>query len=493
MRLLIPLLVASCLCAQTNAQAQRAAQAKQLLASERFAEAAVIYGALAREIPNNPGLLLNYGMALHLGGQDAQAIAPLQAALKLNPAIPPALLFLAASYLRTGQPAQAISPLEKLLQLEPKHPEARPMLIDAALSSNQPSRALPHLEKLTQLEPTRAALWYELGRTYETLAADTFSALERAFPESGPMFALIAQTRSQSSQRKAAFFFYRKALAAAPKLRGLHAALAEIYRQNGNPEWAAQEEAAEAQLGKAVCTSKTPECEFLATRYTAVLALTAVRKDADSLYWRTRAYNSLAKQAFAKLNALPESAESYRLKAEAARDQGNHAVAVDLWVEALRLAPDNPAFERELAASLMASKRYADAQKLCNALLAAEPDAADLLHLQGDLYLAQQQAAEAIPFLEKALRNEPKMLPARASLARALLQSGNTAAALPHVSAALPIDSDGSLHFQLARAYQASGDTENAKQAMAKYQEIKGRLRQQDQLIEEELKITPPQ
>lgn len=85
------------------------------------------------------------------------------------------------------------------------------------------------------------------------------------------------------------------------------------------------------------------------------------------------------------------------------------------------------------------------------------------------------------------------MLPAQASLARALLQSGRAAEALPHVTAALPLDTDGSLHFQLARAYQSSGQAEAAKAAMAKYQEIQARSRKQDQVLDEELKITPPQ
>ena len=153
------------------------------------------------------------------------------------------------------------------------------------------------------------------------------------------------------------------------------------------------------------------------------------------------------------------------------------------------LVPDQPDFQRELAASYLALKNYDEAQKLTTLLLAKEPDTADLNHLQGDLFLAQQLPDKAEPFLAKASKLAPNVLAARASYARCLLALGKPKEALPHVTAALPLDTDGSLQIQLARAYQASGQTEAAKLAMAKYQEIQARARKQDEVPE----ITPPQ
>ena len=487
------LLAALTLCAQSDAAAEKAARAKSLLGANRFSEAAILYGELVRAMPGNPGLLLNQGMALHMAGEDGKAIPPLELALKLNPTIPPALLFLGASYLRTGQPAKALVPLEKFAAIDPNHAEARRMLVDAATSSGQPQRALPHLEKLSQINPRQSAIWFELGRTYEGLAFDAFAQLEKSFPESGPFFAVLADSRSKISQSKSAFFFYRKALAQSPNLRGLRTSLAAIYRKDDHPEWALHEEAAEARLPKLNCAVKTPECEFATGRYQSAIRLSRTRNTAENLYWRVQSYNALAADAFAKLNALPESAESARLVAETQRELGRHAEAATAWQNALRLAPNHPEFERELAAAWMNAKQYADAQKLTDTLLAREPNAPDLNHLQGDLFLAQQLAEQAIPFLKKAIQQDPRLLPAQASLARALLQSGRAAEALPHVTAALPLDTDGSLHFQLARAYQSSGQAEAAKTAMAKYQEIQARSRKQDLVLDEELKITPPQ
>lgn len=498
MRLLacFALTVTLCLRAQTAEQSAKANKARSLMEAGNFAQAAALYGELTQAIPNNPGLLLNQGMALHMAGEDAKAVPVLQSALKLNPSIPPALLFLGASLLRTGRPAEAIAPLEKFVALDPNHIESRLMLVDACSNTGQSRRALPHLEKLAQLDPKRPAAWYELGRAYEAAAFDGFAEIEKVYPESGPFFALLAESRSKANQKRVAFYFYRQALAKSPNLRGLHAGIAEIYKQNGNADWAAKELAAESKLGKPVCAAtapKTSECEFNAGRYSSVIQLTrAVRPTAEQLYWRVRAYDMLARQSFAKLTALPESAESFRLIAETHREQGRHAESVAAWREVLRLAPGRPDYQRELAAELMEAKQYPEAQTLLDSMLRAEPGAPDLLHLQGDLYLAQQLPEQAVPILEKALQADPKALPARASLARALLAAGKPAEALPHVTAALPLDTDGSLHFQLARAYQAAGQADAAAAAMKKYQEIKSRARQQDRFAEEEVKITPP-
>ena len=44
------------------------------------------------------------------------------------------------------------------------------------------------------------------GDTGEGLAAEAFGQLEKGFPESGPFFAVLANSRSKISQSKAAFF-----------------------------------------------------------------------------------------------------------------------------------------------------------------------------------------------------------------------------------------------------------------------------------------------
>src|SRR5213595_3949293 len=73
---------------------------KELMAAGRYAEAVPVYRELVDAVPGNAGLLLNLGMALHLSGQDQEAISRFDAALRLQPGSLPAALFLGASNLR---------------------------------------------------------------------------------------------------------------------------------------------------------------------------------------------------------------------------------------------------------------------------------------------------------------------------------------------------------------------------------------------------------
>ena len=85
------------------------------------------------------------------------------------------------------------------------------------------------------------------------------------------------------------------------------------------------------------------------------------------------------------------------------------------------------------------------------------------------------------------------MLPAQASLARTYLALGQSDKAIPYLKAALPIDDDGSLHYQLGRAYQASGQVELARQTLKEYQKIHDQQEAEKQSLNRDIQITPPQ
>jgi predicted Zn-dependent protease len=79
----------------------------------------------------------------------------------------------------------------------------------------------------------------------------------------------------------------------------------------------------------------------------------------------------------------------------------------------------------------------------------------------------------ALPWLTAAVEAAPDLLPARVSLARALMRGGQPDKALPHLEASLSIDEDGDLYQQLAQACDAAGRTEQAEAARRKYEEIR--------------------
>ena len=464
------LLPAEIVSAQSADLAAKSARGADLLAAGKVDEAAAIYAELAKELPEDAGILMNLGMAQSMAGRPRAALAPLERSVKLKPTLHAAWLFLGSAYLETGQAAKAVRPLVKATETDPRSVKARQMLADAYMSLNRYDEAGRELVKLTELDPQNPAAWYVLGQSHEGSARFALEQLQKIAPGSAYERLLVADVQASQEEYSKAIELYRSGLEKLPGMRAVHEAIADIYEQAGNAERAAVERKVIASLPAPDCIRDKPECEFLAGRYRETLSALADRKDAESHYWRARAHNELALAAFSQLQELPPSAESHTFRAELYRNQGRHLESVSELQKAEKLAPDDRRIQRELATSLYLSRDYEAAEPLLEKLLRQEPDSAELNFIYGDTLLQAQKVAQAIPALEAAVRRESTLIEARVSLARAYLQLARYADAIPHLKAALETDEDGSLHYQLARAYQATGQPVLAKQMMTKYE-----------------------
>jgi tetratricopeptide (TPR) repeat protein len=297
----------------------------------------------------------------------------------------------------------------------------------------------------------------------------------------------------QKRQYPSAFFFYNEALKQLSNLHGIHAALADVYRKTGHPDWAAAEDAKEAALPAADCKTHAAECEFLAGHDVQLTTLPhGAAPSPEALFWQAKAANELALQAFFRLGQLPPSVELHQLRADIARGQGQHLEAAREWRAALELSPGNPRIEQELAVSLFLATDYRGALQQAEKLLRKDPRSAELNFVAGDSLLRLENPEKAIPYLRAALTANPKLTAADASIGLALSRIGKNAEAVPHLERAMEIDDDGSLHFQLANAYRASGNAEKARTAMAKYQEIVKRNEEEKAEVAKEAQIGPP-
>ena len=334
---------------------------------------------------------------------------------------------------------------------------------------------------IAKAEPGSARAWFGLGKSYEALARETYQKLQAAAPGS-PWEALIVADVLVSGERFAqALALYREVQQAAPDIGGVYEAVADLYDRAGKAEWATAERVKPAARPRD-CATRVAECAYLAGKYLDAVSATDNRADAPSLYWRTRAYNAMATQAFATLDTLPPSAEVHVVRASVQRDQGRPTEAVPELKAALALVPGDRAIEEELAAVLYESRNLDEALPLL-ARLTGPPKTArtDLAFFYGDALLQAQQVEAALPYLKAAAAGQPDAVVVRASLGRALLQAGDAAAALPHLEAVAATDdpeSDGTAHYQLAQAYQRLGRPEQAKAALAEYQKRQAALQQ---------------
>ncbi len=470
---------------------QKLEQARQAMASRDYPRAVELYREVRELIPL-PGVRMNLGIAYFMAGQYRSALDELALAVGEDPELTPGWLFVGASHLQLGQFSRAIEPLQRYLEKSPEDPRARQMLGDALLQSERPGEAAQHFEKLTRLRPQDPQPWFSLGRSYEALAQQGFQKLEGAAPESALWLALVAESRLAAQQYQSAFYLYRRALEKRPRTRGVHVAISRIYEATGHPEWARAELEKEKALGTPDCEREPLVCHFLEGRHREILSAVQGRDTAESYYWLSRAANQLAVEAFGKLAELPSSFEMHQLLAEIYSTRGRHQDAAGQWKQVLKLSPGHPVARQQLALSLFLSRDYEAARPLVEELVEQSPQSAQLNFLAGELELSRQRADEAVPLLEKALELDPNLAPARASLGRALLELGRFEEAVPHLEASLESDADGSIHFQLARAYMSTGREEQAGRTLARHQEIQRRLQSQGAQLDEEIRITPP-
>jgi predicted Zn-dependent protease len=420
-----------------------------------------------------------------MSGHDRDAIPEFERVLKVQPENLPALLSLGAARMATNDPARAIAPLKKTVQLDPSNIDARGMLANALLSTGEPQAAATQFRDLTARIPQDAKAWYGLGRSYEAIAARSFEELDKTAQGSPEWLTLVAETRMQRNQYRSAFYFFQQAIEKRPAFRAARAGLAEVYRKTEHPDWAAVEEQKLRSMPAPDCAREKFECDFAAGRLLETIK-------SPSLYWRARAANELALQAFLQLGRLPESIELHALKAEILTSRGQHQEAAGEWRSALKLAPGDPRVEQELATSLYLGQDYAASMPIFEKLIKQDGPSAQLRSFMGDALLRTDQPEKAVPYLESALKQDPRLLPAHASLGLAYARLGKPSEAIPHLLAAKKLDEDGSLHYQLARAYQSTGNAQSADAAMKEYTELQRQSQELNRDLENKARITAP-
>ena len=187
-------------------------------------------------------------------------------------------------------------------------------------------------------------------------------------------------------------------------------------------------------------------------------------------------YRELAQQAYNRLEQLPPSPESYIHAAELRDKSSEWVEAAKVWRKAVALAPHDNRARAGLTWALFRARDYKSVLEVIESMREDGADSAVLNFLSGGCWLNMEQPEKSIPYLEKAIAADSNFLPAQAALGQALLRTGKAREAIPHLQAALSVDEDGTIHFQLYRAYTVAGQAEAAKQALSNYEEFKKQL-----------------
>jgi len=335
-------------------------------------------------------------------------------AVRLEPRLVGAQLTLAQVYTLQNRPDLALARFRTVLELDPDNPSARLALARAAVEKGNYAQAL----KLT--EPVRAALRQSAEGLYVIAAA------------------LLKTGKRDEAARLAADW---NRLPGAPQAASIAFGLLLV-----------QEGAIDEGIGvlERAKTAGQPSYELAFNLAGAYL----MKKDA------VRALE----QYDAALTIRPDALDALRLAAGVAERNGELERSLSYWLQAKKLAPDDPGillgfgrvcfkmdlledaepalakaaslkpgdipYQYTLAAVKVGKRQYDEARRLLAPLVDAHPADAHLRYAMGTVLYTQGQLQEAAEHLEASIRLEPDQLPSYYYLALVARDQGRHEAAI---------------------------------------------------------------
>jgi len=147
--------------------------------------------------------------------------------------------------------------------------------------------------------------------------------------------------------------------------------------------------------------------------------------------------------------------------------KGDDGKATEEYRAAVLLKPSLPNLHYSLGHLLWKDLKVPEARIELEAELASNPHHAGALTDLGDTYLLEHQPEKALPYLNSALAADVGNSDIHRDLGTAYSELGDYRKAEEELKIAVAADHDGSVHYKLARAYQALGQKENASREFA--------------------------
>jgi tetratricopeptide (TPR) repeat protein len=189
----------------------------------------------------------------------------------------------------------------------------------------------------------------------------------------------------------------------------------------------------------------------------------------ESLYWSILANQRLAVLALAYAGEVePNSIRLHELLAESYRDREKYAEAEAEYKVALSINPNEFAALVGAATNYLQELRVEPAQEMIQNALAQNPSDPEANYIMGEVLFAEHKYSEAEPYLKTGLTTRAELIPRiHALLGQVYASQGETQRAIDEYKLGLPSDDDGSVHYQLGRLYQRTGEAKLAAEAFA--------------------------
>jgi tetratricopeptide (TPR) repeat protein len=232
--------------------------------------------------------------------------------------------------------------------------------------------------------------------------------------------------------------------------------------------------------------AKLAEAEYRLGHYESALR-TAKRLHASlppsawGIYWLSKAHDALAEECFLKVGALnPNSARVDQMLAEHYTRLSDYAKARAEYENAIRLAPESPELHLGLGTVLSRTGNFEEAERELDKTLELAPES-DFAHYElGHAYVHEGKWEPAMAELRRVSASSTEWLSARLDLSQAEAETNRTEAAIQDLLSVAALDHDGEVYFRLAALYRKAGDAAHAREALAKFREMRARSLEAD-------------
>ena len=188
----------------------------------------------------------------------------------------------------------------------------------------------------------------------------------------------------------------------------------------------------------------------------------------EASYWRARCYENLATASYLRLfQADPNSYRLHQLAGDLNAAKGNDGKAIEEYRLAVALKPSLPNLHYSLGHLLWKDLKVSEARQELEAELALNPRHAGALNDLGNTYLLEHQPDKALALLSRAFAANPQNPDIHRDLGTAYSELRDYPKAEAEFKIAVAADHDGSVHYKLARVYQALGQKEQASREFA--------------------------
>lgn len=487
------------------------AAASSAQASGEFALAAAAYRKAVAIDSSIPELWANLGLMEQQVGEHVDAIQSFKQAIKMKPTLFVPQLCLGMEYLRTRNAKAALPYLKTAARLNANDLQAASSLGRAYSMLDLGGQAANAYLVAIQLAPNDGNTWLALGTSYLQQVEQDARLLNSIYKGSSYSKLRAAETFAEEGKLVDADAAFRNLLAdSAPPpcahaeygMTLLHLERQEAARQQFDLEkqgrshceidqkpsmdaggistfpsqpTIAVSDCSRPRTGSAGNSTETGKrrasCAYYSGDYAATSSAAQLLKTnpatiAEGLYWESRADQKLAVEALARSSELePNSPQMLVLIGDVYRQKRQWSAAEVEYRKSLALEPGSRTARLSLAIVLFTELKSDEAFDTVKSILTEYPTDAEANLLAGEILVQRHDYEGAEPYLAKC-NSLPNDQQSRLHVLRGQIyaETNRTAEAITEYRLGLSSDQDGSVHYQLARLYQKTGDSAAASE-----------------------------